>query len=138
MEKYEKMCVKVYVEIFQGIPWQKNRFLQHVQKTEHINLAWIGIPYAAQRKLFPKCNFFPQESTKVIQEEYFFYQKVRDFHFLCHLIWPRWFSFLVHEFWLIIAEFYPLYKRDGNWSSVYSSKNGGGYIFLQKREKLVK
>ena len=26
----------------------------------------------------------------------------------------------------------PLCKRDGDWSSVYSSKNGGGYIFLQK------
>ena len=25
-----------------------------------------------------------------------------------------------------------------SWIFVYSSKNGGGYIFLQKREKLVK
>ena len=32
----------------------------------------------------------------------------------------------------------PLYKRDGNWSSAYSSKNEGGYNFLQEREKLVK
>ena len=29
-------------------------------------------------------------------EEYFFTKK-SDLHFLCHLIWPRWFNFLVHE-----------------------------------------
>ena len=43
----------------------------------------------------------------------------------------------IKSFWLIIAGSYPLCKRDGDWSSVYSSKNGGGYIFLQKREKLL-
>ena len=75
----------------------KNRFLQHVQKTEHINWAWFGIPHAAQRKLFPKCNFFSQESTKSYRRITFFYQKVRDLHFLCHLIWPRWFNFIVHD-----------------------------------------
>ena len=32
----------------------------------------------------------------------------------------------------------PIYKKDGNWSSVYSSKNKEGYNFLQEREKLVK
>ena len=21
----------------------------------------------------------------------------RDLHFLCHLVWPRWFNFLVHD-----------------------------------------
>ena len=26
----------------------------------------------------------------------------------------------------------PLYKWDGDWSSVYSPKNGGGYIFPKK------
>ena len=75
----------------------KNRFLQYVQKTEHINWAWFEIPHAAQRKLFPKCNFFSQESTKSNRRITLFYQKVRYLHFLCHLIWLRWFNVLVHE-----------------------------------------
>ena len=75
----------------------KNRFLQHVQKTEHINWAWFGIPHAAQKKLFTKCNFFSQEFTKSYRKITFFYQNVRDLHFLCHFIWPRWSNFLVHE-----------------------------------------
>ena len=42
-------------------------------------------------------------------------------------------------FWLIIAGSPPLYKKDEDCSSLYSSKNGGGYtFFLQKREGLVK
>ena len=75
----------------------RNRFLQHAQKTEHINWAWFGIPHAGQRKLFPKCEFFSQESTKSYRRITYFYQKFRDLHFLCHLIWPRWFNFLVNE-----------------------------------------
>ena len=66
-------------------------------KTEHINWAWFLIPHAAQGKIFPTCNFFLEESTKSYIKITFFYQKVRDFPFLCHLIWPRWFNFLVHE-----------------------------------------
>ena len=37
-----------------------------------------------------------------------------------------------------LPNYHYLYKRDGNWSSVYSSKNEGGYNFLQEREKLEK
>ena len=33
----------------------KNRFSQHIQKTEHINWGSFGIFYAAERKLLPKC-----------------------------------------------------------------------------------
>ena len=36
------------------------------------------------------------------------------------------------EFWLIIAGSPPRYKGDGDWSSVYSQKNGGVYIFPSK------
>ena len=32
----------------------------------------------------------------------------------------------------------PHYKGNEDWRSVYSPKNGGGYIFPQKRERLVK
>ena len=63
----------------------KNRFLQHVQKTDDINWAWSEITDGAQRKLFPKCKFFWKNPQKV------------DLHFLCHLIWPSWFNFLVHD-----------------------------------------
>ena len=34
--KYEKTCVKIYVEYLRN-SMTKNRFLQHVQKTERIN-----------------------------------------------------------------------------------------------------
>ena len=74
----------------------KNRFLQHVQKTEQINWAWFGIPHAAERKLFQNVTFFLKNPQKVIKNN-IFYQKVRDLHFLCHLIWLRWFNFLVHD-----------------------------------------
>ena len=43
----------------------KNRFSQHVQKTEHINWGWFGIPHAAQRKLIPKSNIFRKDPQKV-------------------------------------------------------------------------
>ena len=43
------------------------------------------VPHAAQRKLFSKCNFFSQEFTKSYRR-IFFYQKVRDLHFLRNLI----------------------------------------------------
>ena len=93
MQKMWKNMCQNFGRIFQEISWQKKRFLQHVQKTEHVNLAWSGIPHAAQRKFFPKFNFFCKNSQKVIEEEYLF----TNLHFLCHLIWPRWFNFLVHE-----------------------------------------
>ena len=32
----------------------------------------------------------------------------------------------------------PTLQKGWDWSSVYSSKNEGGYNFLQEREKLVK
>ena len=32
----------------------KNRFSQHIQKTEHINWGSFGIFHAAERKLLPK------------------------------------------------------------------------------------
>ena len=53
----------------------KNRFLQHVQKTEHINWGWFGTPHAAQRKLLPKCNFFRNNPQEVIEEWHFFTKK---------------------------------------------------------------
>ena len=34
--KYEKTCAKIYVEYFNKLH-DKKRFLQHVQKSEHIN-----------------------------------------------------------------------------------------------------
>ena len=47
---------------------------------------------------FPNVTFFLKNPQKVIYRRVtFFYQKVRNLHFLCHLIWPRWFNFLVHE-----------------------------------------
>ena len=46
---------------------------------------------------FQNVTFFSQESTKSYRRITLFYQKVRDLHFLCHLIWPRWFNFLVHD-----------------------------------------
>ena len=75
----------------------KNRFLQHVQKTGHINWAWFGIAHATQSKLFSTCNFFSQEPTKSYKRIIFFYQKVRNLPFLCLLIWLRWFNFIVQN-----------------------------------------
>ena len=46
----------------------KNRFSQHVQKTEHINWGWFGILHAAQIKLHPKCNFLRKIPQKVIED----------------------------------------------------------------------
>ena len=83
--------------LFSKFDWRLNPSGVHTMKTEHINWAWFLIPHAAQGKIFPTCNFFLEESTKSYIKITFFYQKVRDFPFLCHLIWPRWFNFLVHE-----------------------------------------
>ena len=55
----------------------KNRFSQHVQKTEHINWVWFGILHAAQRKLFPKFNFFHKNPQKVIEDEHFLLKSQR-------------------------------------------------------------
>ena len=52
-----------------------NRFLKDVQKTEHVNSAWFGIPHAAHWKLFLKCNFFSQECTKSYRRITFFTKK---------------------------------------------------------------
>ena len=46
---------------------------------------------------FQNVTFFLKNPQKVIENN-IFYQKVRNLHFLCHLIWPRWFNFLVHDF----------------------------------------
>ena len=46
----------------------KNRFLQHVQKTEHINWGWFGIFHAAQKKLLAEINFFYKNQQKVIED----------------------------------------------------------------------
>ena len=100
MRKIWKICVKIFVQYFKKFHDKKyiwNRYLQQNQKTEHINWAWFGIPHPAQMKLFPKCNFFSQESTNSYRKITLFYQKVRVLNFLCHLIWLRWFNFLVHE-----------------------------------------
>ena len=51
----------------------KNRFSQHVQKTEHINWGWFGILYVAQRKHLPKFQRFSQEFTKSYRRLTFFY-----------------------------------------------------------------
>ena len=80
----------------------------------YINWTLFGIPHAAQRKLFPKCNFFSQQSAKSYRKITFLYQKVRDLHFLCHLIWPRCFNFLVHECLsheCFICSFYSVEKK---------------------------
>ena len=100
-------------------------------------------------------RFFSQESTKSYRRITFLYQKVRDSHFLCHLIWSRWFNFLVYDLsvliWLDVASgFHMLFvysrktkqwqkvkkriknKRDGNWSFV-SSKKMGRVHFSPKR-----
>ena len=45
----------------------KKRFLQHVQKPEHIKLRVISNFHAAQRKLLPKFNFFGKNPQKLIQ-----------------------------------------------------------------------
>ena len=97
----------------------KNRFLQHVQKTEHINWASFGIPHAAQGKLFPKCNFCSQESTKSYRRITFFYQKLRDLHFLCLLIWSRfnffWLDCLnLTRFWFNVSYICFLYTVEKN------------------------
>ena len=39
---------------------------------------------------------------------------------------------------MIITGPSPLYKTDGDWSFVYSSKSGGWYIFLQKKGEVGK
>ena len=46
----------------------KNRFLQDIQKNEHINWGWFGILHDAQKKLLSKCNFFFNNPQKVIED----------------------------------------------------------------------
>ena len=46
---------------------------------------------------FPNVTFFLENPQKRYRKITFFYQKVRDLHFLRHLTWPRWFNFLVHD-----------------------------------------
>ena len=112
----------------------KNRFLQHVQKTEQINWVWFGIPHAAKRKLFPKCYFFLKNPQKVIKNN-IFNQKVRNLHFLCHLIWPRWFNFLVHDLsayiWLDFALVFHMlfvYSRKKKQWQKSEKKNKKSYL----------
>ena len=57
----------------------KNRFLEHVQKIEHINWEWFGVFHAAQRKLLPKFNFFTKNPEKGIEDSYFFLLKSQRF-----------------------------------------------------------
>ena len=84
-EKFEKNICQNLCITFLKIPWQKIDFCSMFRKlntsTEH---GWFEILHGAQRKLFPKCNFFSQESTKKLT---FFCQKFRDLHFLSHSIW---------------------------------------------------
>ena len=56
---------------WKNVSWNsktKNRFSQHVQKTEHINRGWFGILHAAQRKLHPKCSYLCKGPEKVIED----------------------------------------------------------------------
>ena len=99
----------------------KNRFLQHVQKTEHIKWAWCGISYAAKRKLFPKCSFFSQESTKSCRRITFFNQKIRDLHFLCHLIWLRWFKACIRYFFIKFLFFHQMIGLQKLWKMFFIS-----------------
>ena len=46
---------------------------------------------------FKNVIFCHKDPQKVVEQQHFFDQKVRDLHFLCHLIWSRWFNFLVHD-----------------------------------------
>ena len=39
---------------------------------------------------------------------------------------------LINQSWIS-----PTLQKDGDWSFVYSSKNGEGYIFLKKRRRLL-
>ena len=59
----------------------KTRLSQHVQKAEHINWGWFGILHVT----------FSSRIHKVRE------QNIKDLHLLCHLMWPRWFNFLVHD-----------------------------------------
>ena len=63
----KNMCQKL-CRIVKEIPWQKIRFSQHVQKTEHTSWGWFGIFHGAQRKLVPKFNFFCKNPQKVIED----------------------------------------------------------------------
>ena len=47
---------------------KKKRFLQDVQKGEHINWGWFGILHAAQRKTLLKGNFFCKDPQKVKED----------------------------------------------------------------------
>ena len=64
----------------------KNRCLQHVQKTEHITESDLEFLELLKGNSFQNVTFCSQESTKSIEEEHFFNQKVRVLDFLCHLI----------------------------------------------------
>ena len=47
----------------------------------------------------PKLSFC--ENLQKIIEDIFAYRKVRNVHLLCHLMWLRWFNFLVND-WSVI------------------------------------
>ena len=79
---------------------------------------------------FQNVTFFLQESTKSYRRITLFYQKVIDLHFLHHLIWPRWFYFLVHDLsvsiWLDFASVLHMLfvqSRKKNWQKSPKKKN---------------
>ena len=115
--------------------------MQLVQKTEHINWAWFGIPDTAQKKLLPECNILEgeelQESTKSYKIIIFFYQKVRYFHFLWQLIWPRWFNFLVHDLsvyiWLVFTSVFHMllvYNRKKKITKKWKKEKNPSYLSI--------
>ena len=124
-----------------------------------------------------KMQLFLARIHKKLLKNNIFYQKVRDLRFPYHLIWPRWFNFLVHDFeclnlsrfcfsvsyalciqqkkktmtkkWkktLKNSTYLPTYLSDffGACNPQYRTQTyfhtveSVGYIFLQKREKLVR
>ena len=93
---------------------------------EYLNLTRFCFPVFHMLFVYTRNKKQWQKNEKQIKKSYLSTESV--------LVTDMWSK----KFWLITAGSPPLYKRDGNWSSVYSSKNGVGYIFVQKREKLVK
>ena len=96
MGKIWKNICQNLCRIIKEIPWQKidfcNMFKKLNKSTEH-DLEFLTL---LKGNSFQNVTFFLKNPQKVIKDN-IFNQKVRNLHFLCHLIWPRWFNFLVHD-----------------------------------------
>ena len=118
---WKNMCQNLY-RIYLRNSVTKNRFLQHVQKTEYINWASFRIPHAAQRKFFPKCNFFSQEFTKRYRGITYFLPKSQRFAFSVPFnltekvqLLSLWLGFLnLTRFWFSVSYICFLYTAEKN------------------------